>query len=140
MDWDLEIENLKKYVFDDDLSYEEIGRLYGCSGANIKKVMTKRGISLPVRSKNSGKSPVNKGTAKKYYCLNCGKELADSRKKYCDNKCQAEYQHKEWITRWKEGKESGLKGEYGISVHIKKYLFEKILQKLFVLLFFQSCT
>lgn len=62
-------------------------------------------------------------------CLNCGKELADSRKKYCDNKCQAEYQHKEWITRWKEGKESGLKGEYGISVHIKKYLFEKYSNK-----------
>lgn len=58
-------------------------------------------------------------------CLNCGKKLADRQKKYCNNKCQKEYQHKEWITRWKEGKESGLRGEYGISVHLKKYLFEK---------------
>ena len=39
MNWDLEIENLKNYVFVDKLSYEEIGRIYGCSGNNIKKVM-----------------------------------------------------------------------------------------------------
>ena len=62
-------------------------------------------------------------------CLNCGKELSDTRKKYCDNACQAEYQHKEWIIRWKEGKESGLKGEYGISSHLKRYLFEKFNSK-----------
>jgi hypothetical protein len=39
MKWDEEIENLKKYVFVDNLSYEEIGRMYECSGTNIKKVM-----------------------------------------------------------------------------------------------------
>jgi hypothetical protein len=37
--WNEEIENLKRMVFEDNLSYEEIGRLYGCSGSNIKKVM-----------------------------------------------------------------------------------------------------
>jgi hypothetical protein len=37
--WDLEIENLKKLVFEENLSYEEIGRIYECSGNNIKKVM-----------------------------------------------------------------------------------------------------
>lgn len=58
-------------------------------------------------------------------CLNCGKELKDSRKKYCDNKCQSDYQYKEWIYRWKLGLESGLKGEYGISNHLKRYIFEK---------------
>lgn len=39
INWDVEIENLKKMVFEDRLSYEEIGRMYGCSGNNIKKVM-----------------------------------------------------------------------------------------------------
>lgn len=39
MKWDLEIENLKNYVFVENLSYEEIGRIYNCSGSNIKKVM-----------------------------------------------------------------------------------------------------
>lgn len=62
-------------------------------------------------------------------CLNCGKELNDSRKKYCNNQCQADYQYKEWIIRWKDGKESGLKGEYGISNHLKRYIFEKFNNK-----------
>lgn len=61
-------------------------------------------------------------------CLNCGKNLVGN-KKYCDNKCQADYQHKEWIIRWKQGLESGLKGEYGISQHLKRYLFEKFNNK-----------
>ena len=61
----------------------------------------------------------------KKFCLNCNKELSSKRSKYCNNKCQAEYQYKEWIIRWKEGKESGIRGSYGISEHLKKYLFEK---------------
>lgn len=61
----------------------------------------------------------------KKFCLNCGKELTDKRNKYCNNKCQAEYQYKEWVIRWKEGKESGIRGSYGISVYLKRYLFEK---------------
>lgn len=29
------------------------------------------------------------------------------------------------MERWKEGKETGLKGEYSISKHLKRYLLEK---------------
>ena len=61
-------------------------------------------------------------------CLNCGKELVGN-KKYCNNKCQSDYQYKEWIIRWKQGLEAGLKGEYGISCHLKRYLFEKFNNK-----------
>jgi hypothetical protein len=39
MNWNNEIENLKKLVFEENLSYEEIGRIYNCTGNNIKKVM-----------------------------------------------------------------------------------------------------
>jgi ribosomal protein S26 len=45
---------------------------------------------LPIRSKNAGKEPVNKGTGKKYYCLNCGKDITSTKNtthKYCSNKC-----------------------------------------------------
>ena len=56
------MQKLKDYVFVQKLSYEEIGRIYNCTGSNIKKVMKRRGIELPVRSKNAGKEPVNKGT------------------------------------------------------------------------------
>lgn len=58
-------------------------------------------------------------------CLNCGKELKGKQTKYCSNQCQMDYQHRQWIIRWKEGKESGLKGKYGISGHLKRYLFDK---------------
>ena len=39
VNWDNEIEKLKDYVFTQKLSYEEIGRIYNCTGNNIKKVM-----------------------------------------------------------------------------------------------------
>lgn len=75
MDWDKEIENLKKMVFQDKLSYEKIGRMYGCTGTNIKRVMKRRGIELLIRSKNVNKEPANKGKKKKYFCICCGKEI-----------------------------------------------------------------
>lgn len=43
---------------------------------------------------DAGKEPVNKGTGKVRYCLNCGKVLSNRQTKYCSNICQADYQHK----------------------------------------------
>lgn len=62
---------------------------------------------------------------KKRKCANCGKELKNRQKKYCSHLCQKEYEYKGYIERWKQGLEKGLKGQYGISLHIKKYLFNK---------------
>ena len=58
-------------------------------------------------------------------CLNCGKELEKRQTKYCSNKCQKEYEHNQWVQRWKAGEETGMRGKYGISEHLKKYLFDK---------------
>ena len=58
-------------------------------------------------------------------CLNCGKELKKSQTKYCCTKCQTDYQHKQWVQRWKNGEETGIRGQYGISAHLKRYLFDK---------------
>lgn len=57
-------------------------------------------------------------------CLNCGKPIP-KRNKYCDNQCQADFQGKQYIARWKKGEEDGLKGTYQTSNHIRKYLLEK---------------
>lgn len=43
MNWDLEIEKLKHYVFEKNYSYEKIGRIYNRSGTTIKKALIKRG-------------------------------------------------------------------------------------------------
>lgn len=58
-------------------------------------------------------------------CLVCGKELIGRQQKYCSLICQNEHRYMLYIERWKTGKETGLKGAYGISSHIRKYLFRK---------------
>lgn len=45
--WFEEKENLEHLILIDKLSYEEIGRRYGCTGSNIKKVAKRIGINLP---------------------------------------------------------------------------------------------
>ena len=97
--WFKEKENLQNMILVQKISYEDIGKYYGCTGANIKKVAIKIGIQLPQRRKLNENETFNKGTGKKYYCLNCGQLLSQSnwknyRHKYCSNKCQQEHQHK----------------------------------------------
>lgn len=123
--WESEKENLEKYILVDKLPYTEIGRIYGCTDNNIKKVARNLGIELPQRRKINPSETFNKKEKKKCHCLNCGKELESRNKKYCDIHCQQEYQYKEWVIRWKNGEESGLKGEYGISNYLRHYLLEK---------------
>ena len=70
----------------------------------------------------------NDGNQKDYYCLNCGKKLeyvSGNRMKYCSQKCQNEYIHKEYIKKWQSGEETGVVGKADISTHIRKYLKEK---------------
>jgi predicted RNA-binding Zn-ribbon protein involved in translation (DUF1610 family) len=65
---------------------------------------------------------------KENYCLNCGVSIP-SRNKYCSIKCQADFQYKEYIQKWKDGIENGVRGEYLISRHIRKYLMDKFNNK-----------
>lgn len=59
------------------------------------------------------------------YCLNCGKELPKSAKKFCSPRCQNDYYYKEYISKWKNGEENGLSGEYQLSSYIERYIREK---------------
>ncbi len=58
------------------------------------------------------------------YCLNCRKEITRGNK-YCDNRCKGEYEYKQYIERWKSGKETGSSGTDGISARVRRYMFEK---------------
>lgn len=131
--WESEKENLEKLI-QDKVSYEEIGRRYGCSGANIKKQCKILGIALPSRRKISPSEHFNKGKVKVEICtcLSCGNEFQKSRNtsgKYCSIKCQRDYEHSQWVSRWKNGQETGIAGEYGISGHLRRYLFDKFNSK-----------
>lgn len=59
------------------------------------------------------------------FCIVCGNKLKDSAIKYCSKECQFTNQYNNFIIRWKQGLEDGLSGQYAISAHLKRYLFEK---------------
>jgi len=93
--WESEKEELERLINIEKVSYEEIGRRYGCSGSNIKKVAKLIGIELPQRRKINPNETFDRSNRKVIrYCLNCGKEI-HAPNKYCNNECQQEYQHKE---------------------------------------------
>lgn len=58
-------------------------------------------------------------------CKNCGTVLKNNRSFFCSSKCFSEYQEKEYIKRWQNGTENGLKGKYGISNYIRNFLLKK---------------
>lgn len=128
MKWKKEKDILDSLINEKKTSYEEIGRMYGCTGSNIKKVAYRLGITIPKRREINEKETFNKGTAKKGICKNCGKEIIlykSTNGIYCSRKCQCEYEQEKWVERWKNGEENGLSGRYCISSHIRTYLFKK---------------
>lgn len=60
-------------------------------------------------------------------CLNCDNKVKNNWHKniFCSNKCHSDYVYLKYISDWKEGKVDGKSGEYGVSKHIRKYLFRK---------------
>jgi hypothetical protein len=65
---------------------------------------------------------------KLYHCLNCGTGTIWSYQKtnkYCDNKCQQNFQYKQYITEWKHGLQDGHKGKLQTSRYIHRYILEK---------------
>lgn len=61
----------------------------------------------------------------KKHCLYCGAILSNTQKKYCNQKCQSEHRYQQWVQKWKNGEETGLSGEYGISHQLRRYLLNK---------------
>lgn len=60
-------------------------------------------------------------------CVECGNETRKSSYKYCSNKCQRFKEYKDYISRWKQGLETGNRGinTKNISGHLKRYLLDK---------------
>ena len=107
----------------DKLSYEEIGRRYGCSGANIKNVARRLGIELPIKRKINPKETFNRK-----YCLNCGAELISyngSYGKYCCPKCQFEHAHMLAYKKLLDGDESIMRANYSPKAFKKDILKEQ---------------
>lgn len=85
--------DLEHLILIDKLSYEEIGRRYGCTGSNIKKVAKRIGINLPQKRRVNECETFNR-SKKTHICLNCGEEFEHKcgyTNKYCSNECEKEY-------------------------------------------------
>lgn len=118
-------EELENLLLTQNLAYEAVGRMYGVTGNAIKKAAKRLGIELPQRRTINSSEHFNKSKGGRRYCINCGKELDYSANKYCSSKCQNEFQYKDYISKWKLGEVNGISGRYGVSNHIRRYLFEK---------------
>lgn len=55
-------EELEEMMLVKRISYEDIGKIYNCTGSNIKKVAKRLGINLIQRRKINSKETFNKGT------------------------------------------------------------------------------
>jgi 5-methylcytosine-specific restriction endonuclease McrA len=60
-------------------------------------------------------------------CLYCLKTVNNRYARYCSNRCQLDFQYKQYIQRWKTGSANGSRGirAKNISGHLRRYLFEK---------------
>lgn len=123
INWLNEKENLEKLILKEGRSYEAIGRLYNCSGANIKKISRKLGINLPKRRKINPKETF-KGRKKVHYCKNCGKEF-NKNQPFCCLECSTEFRHKEYYKDFLEHPEKYQRADYVPSAFKKDILKEQ---------------
>jgi hypothetical protein len=60
-------------------------------------------------------------------CVNCLNLLKNTQLKYCSNKCQQEFQYKNFITNWKKKSLPRAKvNTKNVSKYLKRYLMEKL--------------
>ena len=108
--WEKEREKLIQYINIDQKSYEEIGRIYNCSGSNIKRVANTLNIPLSPRRKINSKETFGKGNLKGN-CANCGKPISKS-KKFCNSTCYGEYSSKTKYQKILDGDPSIMNADY----------------------------
>lgn len=127
MKWKNEKENLEKLI-NQGLAYEEIGKQYSCTGANIKKVARRLGIELKPRRKINECETFNRGTAKKGVCQHCGKEFIlykEHHGKFCSHECFVEHRKGKTIQDWEEGVTNGCSSRYKLTPTIREYIIKE---------------
>lgn len=121
IDWKKNKERLEKDIAN-GMSYEELGRLYGCSGNNVKKQAKKLGIAVPVRRKINEKETFNRGKNQRL-CPICGKPVTRN-SECCSRSCSTELKRKEKIQEWLSGK-NFVRGASQVPSFIRNYLLSE---------------
>ncbi len=70
---------------------------------------------------------ISSSSISKMPCVNCSNPTKRKSYKYCSNKCQADFQYKRFIEKWRVGAIDGNKGQQfpQLSNHLKRFLMEK---------------
>jgi hypothetical protein len=84
-------EELERLMLVENKSYEEVGRMFNCTGSNIRKICRRFEINVPNKRIINPKEHFNKNKVKnKQKCLNCNSQFvsyATSEGKYCSRSC-----------------------------------------------------
>ena len=127
--WEEEKDTLYQLIIVENISYEEVGRRYNCSGAWIKKVCISLGIPISRRRKINPKETFNKGIAltNTSNCLNCRKEyiVHYKQEKFCCIKCANEYKHKQKYQKVINGDPSIMRANYSLKAFKRDILEEQ---------------
>jgi hypothetical protein len=119
-------EELEDLIFNQKLSYIQIGKIYGVSDTYIKKVAQKLGIVLIKRAIfPDGWKPANYNSRKIIYCLNCNQECDFYSKKYCSAKCQQNYQSNLKYKDFIENNDKYCREDYSPTRFKKRFLLEQ---------------
>ena len=121
--WNIEKEHIEHEILVENKTYEEIGREYGCSGSNIKKVANRLGI------KSAQRREINSKKANKTHnCLNCGIEfnhIDGYTNKYCSVDCEKEFKHKKRYQLLIDGDSSIMRANYSPKAYREDILKEQ---------------
>ena len=119
-----EIEDL---IFNQNLSYREIGRKYGVSDTYIKKICGKLGISLKKRSIfPDGWKPHNSGNLKIKCCITCNENFTAkySDAKYCSKDCEFKNKTSEKYKHYLENQDDYCNSSQGLKF-VKKHILKE---------------
>lgn len=90
---------LDRLIKGENLSYEQIGRMYAVSGTYVKKAYIKLGGTVTKRKKGN-LFPAMREKKIKEKCKNCGKDIYIYRHPFCSKECAYEYRNKQKIEKW----------------------------------------
>ena len=128
MEWKDKKDDLYRLIVIEKKSYEEIGKLFGCTGNNIKKVAKRLEIELEQRRKVNPKEHFNKKEEKNYNtCQFCGClfETDNKKQKFCSKQCAANNLHKIRYEKIINGDESIMRANFSLKYFKKDIIDEQ---------------
>ena len=119
-------EELYQLLVIENLSYEDVGRRFNCTGSYIRKLCRKLEVYVPKKRKINSSEHFNKGRVTKFKCLNCGGSFVpyNKKSKYCSRGCAGEYRAKENYNNYLVDQESYCNPNKGMS-WIKPFLLKE---------------